>query len=55
MQNVGSDPTFGLYCYGSDPESFSCRWWVIELAEKKEALQTKEMLETYIKSSLRRK
>lgn len=30
----------------------SCRWWVIELAEKKAALQTKKLLETYIEPSL---
>ena len=29
-----------------------CRWWVIELKEKSAVLQTKEMLETHIESSL---
>ena len=29
----------------------SCRWWVIELAEKKAALHTKDLLETYIQTS----
>ena len=27
----------------------SCRWWVVELQEKKAALHTKEMLDTYLK------
>lgn len=30
----------------------SCKWWVIELPEKKALLHTKELLKTYIESSL---